>query len=130
LVGLGLFFAAGPLLRLFQVTPLPTEPLFLRLFAGLVFVFGFAYYSGGTDLEKNAPVIRLGAIAKLIVVAVVSLEVARGSISWQVMLIAGFDLVFAVLFFSALQGLARAQSVVGYSPAMGARPERSGKGSS
>lgn len=102
LVGLGLFFAAGPLLGLFQVTPLPTETTFLRLFALLVFVFGFGYYAGGNDLKTNAPVIRLGAFAKLGVVAVAALEVALGNISWQLMLVAGADLVFAVFFFRAL----------------------------
>ena len=98
LVGLGLFFAAGPVLELFHVTPLPTETTFLRLFALLVFVFGFGYYAGGVDLETNAPVIRLGAVAKLGVVAVVALEIGLGNISWQLMLVAVWDLVFAVFF--------------------------------
>lgn len=102
LVGLGLFFAANPLLDLFHVTPLPTETTFLRLFAVLVIAFGFGYYAGGTDLKTNAPVIRLGAFAKLGVVAVAALEVALGNISWQLMLVAGWDLVFAILFFRAL----------------------------
>lgn len=105
LVGLGLFFAAGPLLGLFQVSPLPTETPFLRLFAGLVFVFGFGYYAAGSDLRGNESVIRLGAAAKLLVVAIAALEIALGNVSWQFMLVAGADLVFAIGFFKALAGL-------------------------
>jgi hypothetical protein len=107
LVGLGLFFAADSLLGLFQISPLPSETLFLRLFAGLVFIFGFAYYAARCDLQANAPVIRLGAVAKLAVVAIAALEIALGNVSWQLMLIAGADLVFAVLFLMALSGLSR-----------------------
>lgn len=105
LVGLMLFFNAGLLFQIFHVTPLPTETPFLRLFAGLVFVFGFAYYAAGNDLKTHAPVIRLGAVAKLAVVAIAAYEVLAGSISWQFMLLAGPDLVFAVLFFKALKGV-------------------------
>ena len=105
LVGLILFFNAGLLFQIFHITPLPTETPFLRLFAGLVFVFGFAYYAAGNDLKTHAPVIRLGAVAKLAVVAIAAYEVLAGSISWQFMLLAGPDLVFAVLFFKALKGV-------------------------
>jgi len=103
LVGLILFFNAGLLFELFHVTPLPSETTFLRLFAGLVFVFGFAYYAAGDDLKIHAPVIRLGAVAKLTVVAIAAYEVMLGNISWQFMLLAGADLVFALLFFKALK---------------------------
>lgn len=102
LVGLALFFNARLLMELFHVSPLPTETLFVRLFAGLVFVFGFGYYAAGNDLKSNAPVIRLGAYAKLGVVVIGTYEIMLGSISWHFMLLAGADLVFAVLFFKAL----------------------------
>jgi hypothetical protein len=102
LVGLALFFNAALLLDLFHISPLPTETTFLRLFAGLVFMFGFGYYAAGNDLKTNAPVIRLGAFAKLSVVAIAAYEIILGNISWQLLLVAGADLVFAVLFFRAL----------------------------
>ena len=91
LVGLVLFFDAGLLFQLFHVTPLPTETPFLRLFAGLVFVFGLGYYAAGNDLKINAPVIRLGGIAKLVVVAIAVAEVLLGNISWQFILLAAAD---------------------------------------
>ncbi len=90
-------------MAVFHISPLPTETLFVRLFAGLVFVFGFGYYAAGNDLNTNAPVIRLGAIAKLSVVAIGAYELALGNISWQFMLLAGADLIFAILFFKALR---------------------------
>ena len=103
LVGLILFFNADLLLELLHITPLPIETTFLRLFAGLVFVFGFGYYAAGSDLKTNAPVIRLGGIAKLMVVAIAAYEVVLGNISWQLMLVASADLIFALLFFRALR---------------------------
>jgi len=65
-------------------------------------MFGFGYYAAGNDLKTNAPVIRLGAFAKLSVTAIAAYEIILGNISWQLMLVAGADLVFAVLFFRAL----------------------------
>ena len=103
LVGLILFFNADLLLELFHITPLPIETTFLRLFAGLVFVFGFGYYAAGSDLKTNAPVVRLGGVAKLMVVAIAAYEVVLGNISWQLMLVASADLIFALLFFRALR---------------------------
>jgi hypothetical protein len=104
-VGLALFFNAALLFEFFYVTPLPAETLFLRLFAGLVFVFGFGYYAAGNDLKTNAPVIRLGTIGKLVVFAVAAGEVVLGNVSWQFLLLASVDLVFAVLFFRQLRKL-------------------------
>ena len=108
LVGLALFFNAALLLELFHISPLPTETTFLRLFAGLVFVFGFGYYAAGDDLKSNAPVIRLGAFAKLSVTAIAAYEILLGNISWQLMLVAGADTIFAVLFFRALSNARQA----------------------
>ena len=105
LVGLILFFNAGLLFQIFQVTPLPTETPFLRMFAGLVFIFGFGYYAAGNVPKTLAPVIRLGAVAKLAVVAIAAYEVIAGSISWRFMVLAGAVLVFAVLFFKALKSV-------------------------
>lgn len=108
LVGLALFFNASVLMELFRVSPLPTETLFIRLFAGLVFVFGFGYYAARNNLTTHAPVIRLGAFAKLSVVLIGAYEIMLGNISWQFMLLAGADLIFAVLFFRALGDLVEA----------------------
>ena len=105
LVGLGLAFAGAKLIGMFGVTPLPTEPLFLQLFAWLVFAFGIAYYWIYKDPPGNRALIRLGIIAKLGVVIVCLANIFLGHVSWQIMLVAGADLAFAILFWRALKSV-------------------------
>ena len=66
LVGLGLFFAANPLLDLFHVTPLPTETTFLRLFAVLVIALeppvGLANLHGPEVHVPGANLVFVGAL--------------------------------------------------------------------
>ena len=105
LVGLGLAFAATALLGIFGVSPLPTEPLFLQLFAWLVVAFGVAYFWVYRDPAGNRKLIQLGIIAKLGVVIVCLINVFMGNVNWQIMLVAGADLVFAILFWRALKSV-------------------------
>lgn len=58
--------------------------------------------------------IRLGGIAKLAVVAVAAYEVMSGNISWQFVLLASADLLFAVLFFLALGEIGEMRRTPGY----------------
>ena len=104
-VGLTLAFRAELLFGLFQVTPLPTEPLFLQLFAWLVIVFGIGYFWAYKDPVTNTPVIKLGILGKLSVVLAVLACVLAGSVSWQMMMLASADLVYVVLFWLALKGM-------------------------
>lgn len=92
-------------LGLFRISPLPTEPLFVHLFFWLVFVFGIAYYWIARDPAGNLPLIRLGIIGKLGVVAVCLADVSLGIVSWQLMILASVDLAFAMLFWKALKVL-------------------------
>ncbi|MCZ6831285.1 MAG: hypothetical protein O7F73_17180 [Gammaproteobacteria bacterium] len=103
LIALALATIPGPLFSLFMVSPLPREPLPMHLFAGLVFVFGIGYYWVSRNFETNIPIVKLGIVGKLSVVAVGLLEVLLGNISWQFMLLVSVDLVFATLFILALQ---------------------------
>ena len=105
LVALGLAFAAATLLDIFGVTPLPTEPVFLQLFAWLVFTFGIAYYWIYKNPPGNRALIRLGIIGKLGVVMVCLANIFLGNVSWQIMFVAGVDLVFAILFWRALKSV-------------------------
>ena len=89
----------------FGVTPLPTEPLFLQLFAWLVIVFGIGYFWASRDPVANVPVIKLGMLGKLSVVLVSMACVLTGSVSWQFMLVVSVDLLYAILFWRALQTL-------------------------
>lgn len=103
--GGAVFINAELLFGLFRVTPLPTEPLFLQLFAWLVIVFGIGYFWASRDPVANVPVIKLGLIGKLSVVLVSLACVLSGSVSWQIMLLMSVDLLYAILFWRALQTL-------------------------
>jgi hypothetical protein len=104
-VGLGFLFDSQALLRLAGVSPLPTEFTFVRIVGGLVFLFGFWYYRAGSDLRSVASAIWLGAIAKIMVFSVGLFDTLTGGISWQFMLFATADLIFAGLFIQALRKL-------------------------
>ena len=96
---------AGWLFSFFRVTPLPTEPLFLQLFAWLVIVFGIGYFWASRDPAANVPVIKLGMLGKLSVVLVSLVCVLTGSVSWQIMLLMSADLLYAILFWRALKAI-------------------------
>ena len=96
---------AAQLFRLFAVSPEPTEPLFVILFAWLVFAFGIAYYWVSRDPATNAPLIRLGIVGKSGVVATSLLCVFFGIVSWQLMILVAMDAVYAILFWRALKSV-------------------------
>ena len=106
LVGTALIIDAPLLLGLLNVTPLPTEPLFVSLSGWLIICYGIGYYWASRDLAGNLGIIRLGIIGKFGVFAVVLVSTLLGHISWQMNLISGVDLVFAALFIKAIRGSA------------------------
>ena len=105
LAGLAVAVNAELLFGLFRITPLPTEPLFLQLFAWLVVVFGIGYFWVSKDPVANVPIIKLGLIGKLSVVLVSLACVLTGSVSWQMMTLVSADLLYAILFWRALQSI-------------------------
>ena len=109
LVALGLFFIPDLFLAVFAVTPAPEQTLWIQQFAGLVFIFGVGYYQASRDLQALAPMIRLAVWAKWGVVLIAVLNVMTGDISWQFLIPATADGVFAVLFARALRFLPDAQ---------------------
>ena len=105
LAGLALAVNVELLFGLFRITPPPTEPVFLQLFAWLVIVFGIGYFWASRDPVANVPVIKLGMIGKLSVVLVSLACVMTGSISWQLMILVSADLLYAILFWRALKAI-------------------------
>ena len=105
LVGLALLFDAALLFELFRVTPLPTEPLFVQLFAWLVIVFGVGYFWASRDPAGNVPIIKLGVLGKCSVFLVCLAGTAMGSVSWQMMILASADLLYALLFWRSLEAI-------------------------
>ncbi len=101
-VGLALAFQARLLFELFRVTPVPTEPLFLQLFAWLVVAFGVGYFWVSRDPAGNIPIIKLGILGKLSVVLSALACVLMGAVSWQMMILASADLLYLMLFWRAL----------------------------
>ena len=53
----------------------------------------------------NVPIIKLGMIGKLSVVLVSLACVLTGSVSWQMMTLVSADLLYAILFWRALQSI-------------------------
>ena len=105
LAGLAVAVNVELLFGLFRITPLPTEPLFLQLFAWLVIVFGIGYFWVSRDPVANVPIIKLGMIGKLSVVLVSLACVLTGSVSWQMMTLVSADLLYAILFWRALKAI-------------------------
>lgn len=105
LVGVALHFDAGLLFELFRATPAPTEPLFVQLFAWLVIVFGVGYLWVSRDPSGNVPIIKLGILGKASVVLVCLASVVMGGVSWQIMILASADLIYALGFIFALRAL-------------------------
>jgi apolipoprotein N-acyltransferase len=105
LAGLGLLFDAGLLFALLGASPAPTEPLFVHLFAWLVIVFGVGYYWVSRDPSGNLPIIKLGILGKASVVLVCLAAAAVGTVSWQILILASADLVFAILFWRVMRSL-------------------------
>ena len=103
LVGLALLYDAALVFDLFRVTPAPTESLFVPLFAWLVIVFGVGYFWVSQDPSGNVPIIKLGMLGKASVLLVCLAAALMGAVSWQMMILASVDGVYAVLFFSALR---------------------------
>lgn len=106
-VGIALAFKARLLFDLFRITPQVTEPLFLQLFAWLVFVFGIGYFWVSRNPSANIPIIKLGILGKTSVALVALACVVTGSVSWQIMILASADLLYAILFWCALKGVWR-----------------------
>ena len=102
---IGAAFLAAPGLVYAYGMPIdpPANQAFLTLFALLVILFGVGYFWGYLDLEKNASVIRLGAIGKVMMfVAGVALYLS-GQISELLVAAVTADLVFAAAFVMALR---------------------------
>lgn len=102
-VGVVFIVDAPLLLGLFNVTPLPTEPLFMSLSGWLIICYGIGYYWASRDLAGNIGIIRLGIIGKIGVFAVVLISTVLGHVSWQMNLLSSADLVFAGLFIIAIR---------------------------
>lgn len=111
IIAITFLFAYQSVFSLIGLKPTPQNPIYLHLFACLVAVFGLAYYWVSKDLEKNRNLIRLGIIGKLTVFSLPLAYCLAGYISWQLPVLASFDLIFAILFANALRQNNSSQSI-------------------
>jgi hypothetical protein len=79
--------------------------LFVQLFAWLIIVFGVGYLWVSRDAPANVSIIRLGILSKASVVLVCLASTVMVTVSWQLMILASADLVYAMLFVRALRVL-------------------------
>jgi hypothetical protein len=111
------FAVAGGLLFLRpQLTPLlALEPasgsnlLLLYMTIAFIALFGYAYACVARDRVRYRPYIALGAIGKLMMVAVTALTWLSGAIGAQLPSLAAGDLLFAALFIQYLRRTRAAQ---------------------
>lgn len=105
LVAIALVVNVELLFGVFHVEPVPDNLLFLHFFSALVFIFGIGYYWIANDILTNRPLIRIGAVGKLVLVCVGGVDVALGIVSWQILILLSVDLVYSLLFFRVLRQL-------------------------
>jgi hypothetical protein len=101
-VGAALVAAPNLLLGLLFVSPHLDNTTWVHLFGWLVIMFGVAYYLISRYPRSQRSLIRLGIVAKLGVVAIALQHVLAGDISWQILIPACADVVWALLFARAL----------------------------
>jgi hypothetical protein len=109
IVALGLFFIPELFLSAFFVTPTPGQSIWVQQFAGLVFVFGIGYYWASRDFHYNRAIVKLAVWGKWGVVLIAALNILSGDISWQFIVPASADGVFAILFTLALKSSSRSR---------------------
>ena len=98
-VALLLVFYSEVLFTFLGVSPLPTEPLFVHFFVCVIFSFGIGYYWISQDFDGNQPIVKLGALAKMILVLVGLMDCTLGLVSWQIMMLLVVDLIYSLLFY-------------------------------
>lgn len=77
--------------------------MLVKIAAGAIAIFGYAYWRVAGDPQAFRPFIGLGVIGKLVVVAIAASSWWMGEIGWQLPGLAGGDLLFAALFLDYLR---------------------------
>ena len=78
----------------------------------VIFTFGCCYWMIALDLAGNRPLVLLGALLKLAVVAIIYGHALRGDAPWNMAALVTVDLVYALFFLSYLKtsAIARQQT--------------------
>ena len=82
---------------------LPPSPVFDQSFAALVFVFGLGYLRVSHDLRFGQEIVRLGSLAKLLLVITHAWWAVQGNIPLTMLAPGIIDMIFVLLFFEYLR---------------------------
>jgi hypothetical protein len=103
-VAAALWFRPSLFMTLLQLDPVTgTSIVLVKIAAGAIAIFGYAYWRVAGDPQTFRPFIGLGVVGKMVVVAIAASSWAMGEISWQLPGLAGGDLLFAALFVDYLR---------------------------
>jgi hypothetical protein len=105
-----LFLPVPGLAQRFGVDPAPTGTIFELAAFAAIFAFGIGYWRVAGAPEKYEGLVRIGMLAKLLVVAIAYSLCIGGSISLAMAGAASGDLIYGVLFWHYLNTL-RAQAL-------------------
>jgi len=95
------FFAYEPIFSLAGME-VPANPLFLRLFLSLAFVFGIGYYWVSRDIANNHAIVKLGIMGKLSVFVLMTFYWIEGDVKLSLVPTGVVDLIFAILYLEFL----------------------------
>ncbi len=93
-----ILFAPFGIARWLGLEPAPANTPYEHIALSAVVLFGIGYWWAGVDPVRNRPLITLGMIGKLLVVAVFWSAVLGGRANWRLGALASGDLVYAALF--------------------------------
>jgi hypothetical protein len=103
-VAAALWFRPSQFMTLLQLDPVTgTNIVLVKIAAGAIAIFGYAYWRVAGDPQTFRPFIGLGVIGKLAVVMIAASSWWMGEIGWQLPGLAGGDLLFAALFLDYLR---------------------------
>lgn len=103
-VAAALWYRPPQFMTLLQLDPATgTNIVLVKIAAGAIALFGYAYGRVAGDPQTFRPFIGLGVVGKLLVVAIAASSWGMGEIGWQLPALAGGDLLFAALFLDYLR---------------------------
>jgi hypothetical protein len=65
--------------------PMPNYPFLIRLWSGLIFMFGCLFWDASTDLEKRSALVKYNWLEKLITASAVSIGYCQGDVPPRLM---------------------------------------------
>ena len=100
-IALSFFFISDLAIELLDINGVD-NPVFTRLFAWLVLIFGFFYFWSSRNLDKAPIVIGPAAVGKFGIFLLAVTEFKQGNADVSIIHLASVDLIFGVFFIHFL----------------------------